>query len=162
MRWTGLIQRDVAIGTPVPAQAAELRAKPDFGWHEGAFGPTIVAMKDKENDAMAATTAAVISDGVALRAMTAADLPAAHALSTEMRWPHRPVDWELALRHAEGLVAERDGQIVGTGLRWRWGPQQATIGALRPGTALLVVMRGPNNGARFLLDDAGGSAILLP
>jgi len=30
---------------------------------------------------------------------------------------------------------------------------QATIGALRPGTALLVVMRGPNNGARFLLDD---------
>ncbi len=30
---------------------------------------------------------------------------------------------------------------------------QATISALRPGTALLVVMRGPNNGARFLLDD---------
>ena len=30
---------------------------------------------------------------------------------------------------------------------------QATIGALRPGTALLVVMRGPNTGARFLLDD---------
>ncbi|HRW40086.1 MAG TPA: FHA domain-containing protein [Microthrixaceae bacterium] len=29
---------------------------------------------------------------------------------------------------------------------------EATIGALRPGTALLVVMRGPNNGARFLLD----------
>jgi predicted N-acetyltransferase YhbS len=87
-------------------------------------------MKDKENDAMAATTAAVISDGVALRAMTAADLPAAHALSTEMRWPHRPVDWALALRHAEGLVAERDGQIVGTGLRWRWGPQQATIGLI--------------------------------
>jgi pSer/pThr/pTyr-binding forkhead associated (FHA) protein len=31
---------------------------------------------------------------------------------------------------------------------------ETTIGALRPGTALLVVMRGPNNGARFLLDDA--------
>lgn len=31
---------------------------------------------------------------------------------------------------------------------------EATIEALRPGTALLVVMRGPNNGARFLLDDA--------
>ncbi len=31
---------------------------------------------------------------------------------------------------------------------------EATIGALRPGTALLVVVRGPNNGARFLLDDA--------
>ncbi len=31
---------------------------------------------------------------------------------------------------------------------------QATIDALRPGTALLVVLRGPNTGARFLLDDA--------
>ena len=30
---------------------------PDFGWHEVAFGPTIVAMTDKENDVMAATTA---------------------------------------------------------------------------------------------------------
>ena len=30
---------------------------------------------------------------------------------------------------------------------------QATIEALRPGTALLVVLRGPNSGARFLLDD---------
>ncbi len=28
------------------------------------------------------------------------------------------------------------------------------IEALRPGTALLVVLRGPNAGARFLLDDA--------
>lgn len=28
----------------------------------------------------------------------------------------------------------------------------ATIDALRPGTALLVVLRGPNTGARFLLD----------
>jgi pSer/pThr/pTyr-binding forkhead associated (FHA) protein len=31
---------------------------------------------------------------------------------------------------------------------------QATIDALRPGTALLVGLRGPNSGARFLLDDA--------
>ena len=30
----------------------------------------------------------------------------------------------------------------------------ATIEALRPGTALLVVLRGPNSGARFLLDDS--------
>jgi pSer/pThr/pTyr-binding forkhead associated (FHA) protein len=29
---------------------------------------------------------------------------------------------------------------------------QATIDALRPGTALLIVQRGPNVGARFLLD----------
>ncbi|TWP36804.1 FHA domain-containing protein [Leekyejoonella antrihumi] len=30
---------------------------------------------------------------------------------------------------------------------------QATVDALRPGTALLIVLRGPNAGARFLLDD---------
>lgn len=72
--------------------------------------------------------AAPVSDGVALRAMTAADLDAAHALTADQRWPHRPVDWEQAFRHAEGLVAERDGQVVGTALRWRWGPRHATIG----------------------------------
>ena len=66
---------------------------------------------------MAATTAALASDGVALRAMTPADLPAAHALTDELRWPHRVADWEQAFCHADGLVAERDGQIVGTGLR---------------------------------------------
>lgn len=31
---------------------------------------------------------------------------------------------------------------------------QATVDALRPGTALLLALRGPNSGARFLLDDA--------
>lgn len=31
---------------------------------------------------------------------------------------------------------------------------QATVEALRPGTALLMVLRGPNRGARFLLDSA--------
>lgn len=30
---------------------------------------------------------------------------------------------------------------------------QRTVDALRPGTALLIVLRGPNSGARFLLDD---------
>jgi predicted N-acetyltransferase YhbS len=71
---------------------------------------------------------APVSDGVALRAMTAADLGAAHALTEEQRWPHRPADWEQAFRHAEGVVAERDGQVVGTALRWRWGRRHATIG----------------------------------
>jgi len=71
---------------------------------------------------------APVSDGIALRAMTADDLPAAQALTDELRWPHRLSDWEQVFRHAEGLVAERDGRIVATGLRWRWGPRHATIG----------------------------------
>ena len=32
--------------------------------------------------------------------------------------------------------------------------EQATVDSLHPGTALLIVLRGPNTGARFLLDDA--------
>lgn len=76
---------------------------------------------------MGAITAPV-SDGVALRKMTAGDLDAAHALTTELRWPHRRADWEQAFRHGEGFVAVRDGQVVGTGLRWRWGPRHATVG----------------------------------
>jgi predicted N-acetyltransferase YhbS len=70
------------------------------------------------------------ADGVTLRRMTAADLGAAHALSSEMRWPHRPADWEQAFRHAEGFVAERDGQTLGTALRFRWGPRHATLGLI--------------------------------
>lgn len=79
---------------------------------------------------MAATKATEGSDGVGLRAMTRADLPAAHALTDDLRWPHRPADWEQAFRHAEGLVAERDGQIVGTGLRMRFGKRHAAIGLI--------------------------------
>src|SRR6478736_7213978 len=42
-------------------------------------------------------------------------------------------------------VQESDHVLTKAGL--------ATVEALRPGTALLVVLRGPNTGARFLLDD---------
>ena len=43
-------------------------------------------------------------DGVVLRPMTAADLPQAHALSAELRWPHRPADWEQVFPHADGIA----------------------------------------------------------
>ena len=67
-------------------------------------------------------------DGVLLRPMTAADLPHAYALSAELRWPHRPADWEQVFSHAEGIAAERDGELIATGLRWLWGKSHATIG----------------------------------
>lgn len=71
---------------------------------------------------------AVADDGVVLRTMTADDLPEAQALSAELRWPHRPVDWEQVFAHSEGLVAERDGKVVATAQRWFWGDHHATIG----------------------------------
>jgi predicted N-acetyltransferase YhbS len=71
-----------------------------------------------------------VSDGINLREMSAADLAAVQALSAEVRWPHRLSDWEQALRHGEGFVAERDDQVIGSGVRWRWGTQHATIGLI--------------------------------
>lgn len=68
------------------------------------------------------------TDGVRLRAMDAADLAGAHALSVEVRWPHRLVDWEFAFGLGEGLVAERDGELIGTALACRWGARHATAG----------------------------------
>jgi predicted N-acetyltransferase YhbS len=70
------------------------------------------------------------NDGVTLRPMTDADLAHTHALSAELRWPHRPQDWEAVFRHAEGFVAERDGRIVASALRWHWGERHATLGLI--------------------------------
>lgn len=75
-----------------------------------------------------AASSTVTDDGVSIRTMTRADLEAAHALSAELRWPHRPADWEQLFAHAEGFIAERDGEVIATAQRWRWGPRHATIG----------------------------------
>ncbi len=50
-------------------------------------------------------------------------------------------------------VPSQDPDHAEAGTRGLSAEDQATIEALRPGTALLVVQRGPNTGARFLLDD---------
>lgn len=47
------------------------------------------------------------------RPVTAADMPAAHALSVHLKWPHREEDWAMVQRTSEGFVAEFDGQLVG-------------------------------------------------
>ncbi|KPB69692.1 GNAT family N-acetyltransferase [Pseudomonas cannabina] len=47
------------------------------------------------------------------RPVEAADIPAAHALSVHLKWPHREEDWAMVQRTSEGFVAECDGQLVG-------------------------------------------------
>ncbi len=66
--------------------------------------------------------------GLRLRDMTADDLAAAHNLSREAKWPHRLEDWDLMLRVGQGIVAERDGEVIGTILGWPYGPAAATLG----------------------------------
>ena len=73
---------------------------------------------------------ALVADGVSLRPMRESDLDAAYALTAEQHWPHRETEWELFFRHGEGLVAERDGKAVATGLRWLWGERHATVGLI--------------------------------
>ena len=36
------------------------------------------------------------------RPMTEADLPAAHALSVQLKWPHRLEDWAMLQRVSDG------------------------------------------------------------
>lgn len=109
---------------------------PDLHWQAQAlsfkmgihFIEKMVAAMSLNNTFPALKNAIPADDGVLLRPMTSADLPHAHALSAELRWPHRPVDWEQAFAHAQGLVAERDGVIIATALRWLWGERHGTIG----------------------------------
>jgi GNAT superfamily N-acetyltransferase len=67
---------------------------------------------------------------ITCRAMREPDLPAAHALSQAVRWPHRLDDWTFALRAGTGFVAEEDGAVVGTALCWRQGPHHGSLGLI--------------------------------
>ena len=71
-------------------------------------------------------------------------------MSDEREDPRGPEPTTMRLRAVQGAeqpetVSETDHVLTKADL--------ATVEALRPGTALLVVLRGPNTGARFLLDD---------
>jgi ribosomal protein S18 acetylase RimI-like enzyme len=79
-------------------------------------------------DATSAAVGRALPDGVSLRRLAADDLEDAEALSREFQWPFRLEDWRFAFAHGEGVAAVRDGQLVGTALRWLWGPHHATVG----------------------------------
>ncbi|MFW0755077.1 GNAT family N-acetyltransferase [Pseudomonas sp. H11T01] len=61
------------------------------------------------------------------RPMTAADVPAAHALSVQLKWPHRLEDWAMLQRVSEGFVVEDGGRLIGTAFACPQG-DFATIG----------------------------------
>jgi GNAT superfamily N-acetyltransferase len=65
---------------------------------------------------------------VRLRPFEPDDLPAAHAMSSALKWPHRLEDWQFALSLGQGVVADCNGKIQGTALSWTWGADYATVG----------------------------------
>ena len=63
----------------------------------------------------ASSTTAPASD-LALRPFAPKHIPGALRLSQEAGWPHRAEDWALTLSVSRGVVALREGEIVGTAL----------------------------------------------
>lgn len=59
--------------------------------------------------------------------MTAADLPAAHALSVQLKWPHRLDDWAMLQRVSAGFVVLDGERLIGTAFACPQG-DFATIG----------------------------------
>lgn len=68
------------------------------------------------------------SSSVRLRAFEARDLADACHLSRELKWPHRPEDWEFMAARGFGVAAEEDGVLCGTALAWTYGDTHASIG----------------------------------
>lgn len=98
------------------------------------------------------TANAATADAVRLRPFQPSDVPAAHALSSALKWPHRIEDWQFALSLGQGVVAERDGKILGTALSWLWGANYATLGLVivapelqgrRIGSLMMAALLGP-------------------
>ena len=63
------------------------------------------------------------------RPMQMEDVPALHALSIGVQWPHRPDDWAMLIGLGQGVVAEDEiGRVVGSAMWWPMGPDLARIG----------------------------------
>ncbi len=61
------------------------------------------------------------------RPMTVADLPAAHALSVQLKWPHRLEDWAMLQRVSDGFVVLDGERLIGSAFSCPQG-DYATIG----------------------------------
>lgn len=61
--------------------------------------------------------------------MSQSDVAQLHELSVSVVWPHRPEDWELAIRHGHGIVARDEiERLVGSAMWFPLGELHAAIG----------------------------------
>jgi predicted N-acetyltransferase YhbS len=65
---------------------------------------------------------------IQFRAMTAVDIPDAHALSQLVKWPHRAEDWAFVFELGEGVVALDGEQTIGVAMAWKFGSNHASLG----------------------------------
>lgn len=88
------------------------------------------------------------------------DLIQAKGLSDALRWPYRLEDWKFAHSQGEGLGFFDGDRLIGTALRFNFGPQFATVGMIIVDSAY----RGQRLGARLvdaLLQGAGERSVIL-
>jgi hypothetical protein len=76
-----------------------------------------------EHAVSAAETSALL-----YRPFTADDIAAAHALSVEVKWPHRADDWRFVLDAGAGFIAQDGERVVGTALCWKYGDDGGSLG----------------------------------
>jgi predicted N-acetyltransferase YhbS len=101
-----------------------------------------------------------VSDSIHYRRFTAADIAAAHALTVELKWPHRAEDWQFVANLGVGFVAERDSEVIGTVFCWKYGAKTASVGMVIVSPA----HQGYGIGRRLTemaLEEAGTRATML-
>lgn len=81
------------------------------------------AFRNVEQAVSAAETSTLI-----YRPFTEGDIPAAHALSLEVKWPHRADDWRFVFDAGAGFVAQDGERVLGTALYWTYGGNGGSLG----------------------------------
>ena len=100
------------------------------------------------------------AQALTLTRLTAAHLPQALDLSSEMNWPYRLEDWAFAHQLGQGIALERARRLVGTAMWWPNGEAFATAGMI----IVTKSFQGRGLGARIfdaLLDELGSRTVVL-
>ncbi|WP_339760913.1 GNAT family N-acetyltransferase [uncultured Hoeflea sp.] len=97
---------------------------------------------------------------ISLVTLDSRHLKGALKLSQEFSWPYRLEDWQFAAQVGEGVVLERDGEVLGTALWWSYGERYATAGMI----IVTAKAQGGGQGSRLfnaLLEATKGRNLLL-
>lgn len=102
----------------------------------------------------------MIKTDIQMSALQASDLVQAKGLSDALGWPYRLEDWTFAHALGEGMGLRQGDRLIGTGIRWNYGPGFATVGMI----IVDAEFRGQGLGGRLvdaLLEGAGDRSVIL-
>lgn len=102
----------------------------------------------------------LVTSQVRFRPMGHEDIERAVEMSRALSWPHREDDWAMFLQIGEGIVAEQDGEVIGTIIGFPYGAKGATLGMVIVDGA----HQGKGHGRRLMeamLDHLGDRTVIL-